>query len=152
MPCTSGNPTVPAIGCPLASTARRPAISDESAASSPTDAYARAAWTSPKMKPGRVTSVGGVLLERALRQAPGLRVAADLKVAERQRRLEPPVVAVGGSQAFHEAHAELLAIGAPAQTDGAGRLVHQKSVAGELLHVLLDQAEPPRGLAAGDRG
>ena len=52
--------------------------------------------------------------ERQLRQAPRLRVAADLVIAERQRGLKPPVVAVGGSQTLHEVDAELLAIGAPA--------------------------------------
>jgi hypothetical protein len=90
--------------------------------------------------------VARVLLERRFRQPPRLREAVHLVVGERERRLEPPVVAVGGSEALEEGHPVLLAIAPAGQGDGATGLVHQHRVARELGHVLLHQREAPRGL------
>src|SRR5262245_51046964 len=92
-----------------------------------------------------------ILTERKLGQAARLGITADLVVAEPERGLKPPVVAVVRSELFHERHAILLAVFAPAQADRAGRLVHQQGVAGEFLHVLLDQPKPAGALATGAR-
>src|SRR5262249_8497929 len=96
--------------------------------------------------------VARILAQRKLRQTPRLGVAADLVIAEPERGLKPPVVAVVGCEPFDESDAVLLAVLAAAGADRAGGLVHPQGVAREFLHVLLDQAEPADALAARDGG
>src|SRR5205807_657275 len=83
--------------------------------------------------------VARVLLERALRQPARLLEAVHLVVGEGQRRLKPPVVAVGGGQALEEDGTLLLAVAAAREADGAARLVDQEGVAREQpVHAVLE--------------
>ena len=65
--------------------------------------------------------------------------------------MEPPVVAVRGSQTLEEGRAELLAVAPAAQADRAARLVDEERIARELRHVLVDQIEAARGFSSDER-
>ena len=73
-------------------------------------------------------------------------------IREGEGGLEPPVLAVGRGQALEKGQAKLLAIRPPREADGAAGLVDEQCIARELRHVLVDESEAARGLAADERG
>ena len=103
---------------------------------------------------GQVVSgarVAGILIERRLGQPARLLEPVHFVIGEGERRLEPPVVPVGGSEPLEEGHAVLLAIAAAGQRDRAAGLVHEHRVAWELGHVLVHQRQAARGLSGDER-